>query len=125
MNTNKSISKKYTDVFNLIDKAGGVKLEKQDLLTAREKSEVCFNTYAFLFGVFYYIAKGMWKKGIVLLLLSMGLSDVLNLIVSFFITPPTSGMIMGIGFISQGAIFGSRATIDLYKKHRLNENGWL
>ena len=103
----------------MLEKAGGPKLPKVRELTFGDRTNVVFNVFACLFGPLYYLAKGMWKKSIVLLSVScvaivvteltLNAMGVRDLTISYFIAP---------------AIFGTRANIDYYKKMMLGENGW-
>lgn len=68
----------------------------------------------------YYIAKGMWKKGLALLLACVLVVIVLSIALEYF----------GLGKIANAlgygvsAVFAMRANIDYYKKMVLGENGW-
>lgn len=76
-----------------------------------------FNVWAFLFGVFYYLIKGMWKKALSLfgaslvlitILALLGANDQLLLLFQFFIA----------------GIVGGFAYYDLYRKLVLKEDFW-
>ena len=105
--------------FALLEKAGGLKLPKVKELAFGERAKAVFNVYGFLFGPFYYLAKGMWKKAISLgsacfvavailqgILAAMGISD------------------DGVTVVISAAVFATRANIDYYKKIVLGDNGW-
>lgn len=110
---------KWHEIFRLIETAGGPKMPKIKALPFGQRRKVVFNAWAFLFGPFYYLAKGMWKKGVVLFALSVAAIVIMELIldaigmsrsnVSRFIAP---------------AVFGTRANIDYYKQIVLGDKGW-
>jgi len=63
------VSEKWRERFKAIAHAGGVKFPNlKDLPKNERRKAYGFNVLAFLFGPVYYIAKGMWKKGLALLL---------------------------------------------------------
>jgi hypothetical protein len=108
------ISDSWKNKFRLIDKAGGPNFSKFKDLEFRERLYISFNIWAFLFGVFYYAAKGMWKKGLTLLVISIIIFTIID-------------MLFGIGnYFGMGvaAIFGSRANIDYYKKIIHGDDEW-
>jgi hypothetical protein len=102
-------------LIELMDKAGGLKLKQLKELNFSERMKIVFNFWAYFFTFFYYIYKRMWKKGIVLALISIVIAS----IVEFFI--PSSSKTL---WIISSTLFATRANIDLYKKHKLNQNGW-
>lgn len=112
-----NISDSWQKKFTLIEKAGGVKLSKARELTFTECS-VIFNVWGFFFGPFYYVAKGMWKKGIVL----TGLC-VIAIIIFDSIFGEMGALSTMSNFIAP-AVFATRANIDYYKKVVLGDNGW-
>ena len=66
------VSESWKMRFKAIQKAGGPKRQNLKDLTADEKRKaVGLNLLAFFFGPFYYLVKGMWKKGITLLAISI------------------------------------------------------
>jgi len=113
------VSEAWKVKFALLEKAGGPKLPKARELAFGERSKVVFNVWGFLFGPFYYLAKGMWKKAIVLLALCIAAIVILEMILEA----------MGVSnskitnYIAP-AVFATRANIDFYKKIILNDNGW-
>jgi len=87
-------------------------------LSFGERRRLIFNIWGFVFGPFYYLAKGMWKKAITLSAVSAVLGFVLEVVVLALHWPD--------GFLSfiAPAIFATRATVDYYKKMVLGDNGW-
>lgn len=112
-----SPTEKHQAVFDLIDKAGGVKLKGIRALSFGERMKVTFNAPAFLFGIFYYIYAGMWKKGIVLTAIGVILTTFFS---EFFPNLLGSGV-----WVITPVILGTRANIDLYKRYKLGMDGWV
>lgn len=112
------VSDAWKEKFALIEKAGGVKLPKVGEMEFGERMKVIFNIWGFLFAPFYYLAKGMWKKAIVLTALSIVIVVVVDAIFG------------GIGIVDlmtnlvAPVIFATRANIDFYKKSVLDDNNW-
>jgi len=112
------ISDAWKKKFALLEKAGGPKLPKASELAFGDRINAVFNVWGFLFGPFYYLAKGMWKKAIVLTILCIVAIVIIEMILR---NMGISGTITN--FIAP-AIFATRANIDYYKKIMLGENGW-
>jgi len=115
------VSDKWKVRFKAITHAGGAKLPNIKSLQKDERRKAySFNILAFLFGPFYYIAKGMWKKGLFIFLVGVLLIIMLSIGLEA----------LGLGKISKAlgyglsAFFAIRANMDYYKKMVLNENGW-
>ncbi|MCX7092024.1 MAG: GYF domain-containing protein [Methylobacter sp.] len=116
---NPEISEPWKQKFELIEKAGGPKLKEARNLPFKERSKIMFNLLGSIFGPFYYLVKGMWKKAVVLSAIGVLAIIILELIfdkigvrnskITNFIIP---------------SIFASRANIDYYKKMVLGDNGW-
>lgn len=121
-----NMSPKLEKVFLLIDEAGGPKLPQIKKLNSKDRQTIVFNIWGGIFGLFYYLYHRMWRKALVLLLISIVVSVVIEMILSLFVDQNTLNTF--VSFISLGvsvAIFGTRANIDLYKKHKLNIDGWI
>lgn len=117
-NDAKSISDSWKKKFDLMEKAGGVKMQRIKELSFNEKNQVLFNVWGFLFGPIYYLAKGMWKKGISLTIASILAITIVEVICQKF------GFSDFITNFIAGAIFATRANIDYYKKIKLGDNEW-
>lgn len=115
---NQPIDAKWQLKFALMEKAGGPKFPQIKKLSLGERMKVVFSIWGFLFGPFYYLVKGMWKKAISLTAVVFVLILVLDQILTAFELP---GVITN--FIGP-AIFATRANVDYYKKIILGENGW-
>ena len=114
------VSESWKNRFRLIEQAGGVKLPKLRDLAFGDRMRVTFNGWAFLFGFFYFAAKGMWRKGLVLLLMCIAILTVLELILMMIGTRHL-GNSAGYGV---AVLFASRANVDFYKKKVLGKDGW-
>lgn len=112
------ISESWQEKFALIDKAGGAKTPNIKSLQFGERMKALFNIWGFLFGPFYYLAKGMWKKALPLLGIAIVLVVLLKIICQKFGIPESIT-----NFVAAG-IFANRANIDYYKKVRLGDDGW-
>lgn len=114
------VSDAWKQKFRLLMKAGGPGLPRFKTLSFGERFRVNFNLLAFLFGPFYYLAKGMCKKAIcffgvwALIIITLGYAlDLAGL----------SKVADALGY-GAAAFFGTRANIDYYKKMVLQDNGW-
>lgn len=112
------ISDSWKEKFELLEKAGGVKMPNIKNLPFGERMKIVFNIWAFLFGPIYYLVKGIWKKAISLFGVSVLIIVILELICKEI---GISGTITN--FVA-GAIFATRANIDYYKKIKLGDDGW-
>ena len=114
------VSDTWKTKFMLMEKAGGVKMPQHKALSTGERMKISFNVLAFLFGPFYYLAKGMWKKAITLFVVSVAIVVILEIALEM----------AGLGRFGKAltygvaAVYAVRANIDYYKKMVLGQNGW-
>lgn len=114
------VSDTWKTKFMLMEKAGGVKMPRHKELSTGERMKISFNVLAFLFGPFYYLAKGMWKKAITLFVVSVAIVVILEIALE----------VAGLGRFGKAltygvaAVYAVRANIDYYKKMVLGQNGW-
>lgn len=113
--------------FRQADKLGYFASAKSQPHLSRSKKEqikgqnvINFNVLAFIFGPFYYITKGMWKKGLYLFLLTLGLNLMSLVLVSFF----TDRDISKVLYIINSSIYGLTANYDYYRYYKLGETTW-
>ena len=85
-----------------------------------ERMKLGSNVLAFLFGPLYYVAKGMWRKAIVLFAACAVAFIVLSLLMDI---AGLGGFRSALGY-GVAAVFSTRANIDYYKKMVLKQNGW-
>lgn len=106
--------------FDLIEKAGGPTCQRFRQLSFGERFRLVFNIWAVLFGPIYYLAKGMWRKAITML----GLSVVAQVLTGTL--APDGGLeLLNTGLNTMiGAWFWLSANINYYKKVVCGDNGW-
>jgi hypothetical protein len=104
----------------LIEKAGGPKVPEHKQLRIGERLRVMFNLWALIFGPFYYLAKGMWRKAITIF------SPGLALLILITIVAPDGELdsIMSAVNSATVATFTLRANISYYRKMVWGDNGW-
>lgn len=76
-----------------------------------------FSVWAFLFAILYYLVKGMWRKGLVLL----GLNIVLGLLFAFVTEDPA---LVQVSALIISVICSQSAYSDLYRKLVKKEVFW-
>jgi hypothetical protein len=115
------VSATWKKRFTWLKKAGGPSMPNfKTMPKAERKGFNQFNILAFLFGPFYYLAKGMWRKGISLFVVCFAVVIALELLLVMIGFGPI-GKALGYGI---SAVYAIRANIDYYKKMVLGENGW-
>jgi hypothetical protein len=109
------------------DKLGYFASAKSPAHTSRPKKDqikgqntVNMNALAFVFGSAYYIAKGMWKKGIYLFLMLMLLNLAIVTIASFI----TDKDLSKLPLIISSIVFTLTANYDYYRYYKLGETTW-
>ena len=106
--------------FDLVEKAGGPTRPLLKQMPFGERFRLLFNIWALLFGAFYYLAKGMWRKAIAMVLVGLCASLLIDLVL------PDSGSTV-FRFVlnySMAAWFSIQANVSYYKKVVLGDNGW-
>lgn len=88
-------------------------------LEGNEKAQQ-FNVLAFFFSFFYYLTKGLWKKGLVLLSVAIVTGVVVQAMIGYFGKTLPDWML---GLVT-GAIFAQTANLDVYRKERFGEVFW-
>lgn len=76
-----------------------------------------FNFLAFFFGIFYYLIKGMWKKGLTIIGIAILMSIVITILFG-----ETAGNIASI--IVPAGLYASFASFDYYRTMVLGEDFW-
>lgn len=112
------ISKSWQRKFALIEKAGGVALPNVKSLNMWDRMILNFNVLGFLLGPIYYIAKGMWKKGLVLFGIALVALVVLDAFFSGVKLADNLSVLLG------PVLFATQANTDYYKKMVLGINKW-
>ncbi|MCU1717798.1 DUF2628 domain-containing protein [Pseudomonas sp. 5P_3.1_Bac2] len=116
-----AVSARWKKRFRGIHLAGGPKMPHFKQLTFAQRWQIgTFNVLAFLFGPFYYLAKGMWRKALSLFVVCVSIAFAGSLLLDY-LGYAQLGRALGYGV---AAVFAVRANIDYYKKCLLNDNGW-
>ena len=106
--------------FDLVEKAGGPTRPLFKQLSLGERFRLAFNLWALLFGPFYYLAKGMWRKAITILVLTLSVLILTNILAPDgsldFLENMLTTMISFWFFLN--------ANVNYYKKVVLDDNGW-
>ncbi len=85
-----------------------------------ERRSIAFNALGFLFGPFYYLSKGMWRKAITYFSAAVACLMILSMVIDLLGFSDISKF-LGYGV---AGVFAVRVNIDYYKKMVLDENGW-
>ena len=111
------VSETWKRRFRLIDKAGGPDLPRFRDLPFGERFRLNSNLLAFIFGPFYYVAKGLWRQAALFLIMAIALALLFEVI--------------GLGKLSRGigygfaALYMIRANTSYYRKVVLGDAPWL
>jgi len=106
---------KFYERFALIDRAGGLAFPNRGQLSFMERSKAGLNFPAVVFGPFYYLYYGMWKKA---LSYSVFLTVLTSMLMWQFPALPISVV------AAPMYMWGWMANRDLYKKYRLRQDTW-
>ena len=116
-----AVSETWKARFRAFHKAGGPKRPNIKSLSREERMKISSpNILAFFFGPFYYLFKGMWRKGISLLLVCTVVIVILQVALE---AAGLASATKALNFIS-GVVYGTFANGDYYRKMVLGENGW-
>jgi hypothetical protein len=105
------VSERWREKFRVIEKAGGPKLPKFKSVPYNERTTIGFSIPGFLFGPFYYLAKGMWRKAITYCVGGVSIVVVISLVMDMFGFKDVERYL---GYVIAAA-FSMRANIDYYK----------
>ncbi len=88
-------------------------------LPSSQRRKITFNWLAWLFGPFYFLAVGMWRRALV----AFGIAVAVGIVVSLL--PDSVGNILsrGVGF-ALAFLFGLTANYSYFLKERRGDNGW-
>lgn len=119
-----SLAQKWQRRFAAIDKAGGERVRwwkwpEAKQLSAKEKRLITSNRWAFVFGPFYYLYLGMWRKAITLTLLAV-LIDVILGMGGDALDFPVDHFL----WIVSAVMFRQCANVDYYRKTVLKRREW-
>jgi len=118
-----NVSAAWKRTFQLIEKAGGLSWgqpKNPTALSASERMKLVGNFLALLFGPFYYFAKRMPKKAVVIFAFQWWLLTVITVVETLFrFTVPVP-----IYFVAMEIVPAMLATGDYYKKMVHGEDMW-
>jgi hypothetical protein len=118
---NLPVSDSWKRSFRAIHKAGGPNFPNlKNLPPEDRKAVIKFNVLAFLFGPFYYLFKGMWKKGLTILDICVVGLIVLDVIMTYMGFAKFTGYTK---FVAP-TVYSLLANLDYYRKMVLGQNGW-
>ncbi|MGE8279406.1 MAG: DUF2628 domain-containing protein [Stenotrophomonas sp.] len=124
------VSDRWKQYFKGIQKYGGLQLPLFKALPKGPERKAAYQemkppissfALAFAFGFFYYLAKGMWKKGLVLTAIVI---PIVLVIVTVLYMIGGETLANGARFLG-GLIFGFMAPRDFYASKVNGDNGWL
>jgi hypothetical protein len=112
----------WKEKFALIDQAGGIALPSLAQLPLVARVRVRCNVFALLFGVLYYVCKGMWKRGVSLALLAIALT----LLLVWLATPlgVPADYLHNVATALSALAYAYRANLDYYKHAVLGDDSW-
>jgi hypothetical protein len=126
-NVEETLPTGYTEIFDLIEKAGGPgNFHKSgNLLTSKERQKVMMNYWAFFFTIFFYLKHRMWKKTLTLSILCIIVQFLIFYLAYDVLNISDSKSFDGaVSMALPAVLFATQANFDLYKKYRLNNNFW-
>ncbi|MDD5210981.1 MAG: DUF2628 domain-containing protein [Sulfuricurvum sp.] len=80
--------------------------------------KIKFNIWAFLFGIFYYLSKGMWKKGLTIIGIGIAMTVVITVLFG-----GEAGNIASL--VVYSLLFATFASFDYYRTMVLAEDFWI
>ena len=123
------VSDKWKRYFKAIRKYGGLQAplartlppDQRKAATKEMAPPIASFALAFVFGFFYYLAKGMWKKGLVLLAFVL----IIVITASFLLYLVGGETLANATRFLGGAIFGVMAPRDFYAFKIEGDDGWM
>lgn len=80
--------------------------------------KIKFNIWAFLFGIFYYLSKGMWKRGLTII----GIGIVMSMVMTVLFGDEAGNLA---SFVVYSLLFATYASFDYYRTMVLGEDFWI
>ena len=108
------LTESWKERFQILDKIDGAYFSRAKELSMAERRKVGFRFFALVFSIFYYFAKGMWEKGLLIWTAYAGLAIMLGAI----------GVPDMVTSIAMAAGCASLATGDYYSKVENGERIW-
>lgn len=118
------LSEKWTRRFAAIEKAGGERTRwwrwpEAKQLTGKEKRLITSNLWAFVFGPFYYLYLGLWRKAITLSFVALLIDFILDMAGDALNVPVDHFL-----WIVSAVMFRQCANVDYYRKAVLKRREW-
>lgn len=116
-----SVSPKWKKRFHLIEKAGGPKMPNFKQLSFGERRQIFpFSVHAFVFGPFFYLYYGMWRKAITI----TAFIWIFSVAVGFVFGMLGLEKLAFVAGLVISMLYAVRAKADYYRKSVLKDNGW-
>ena len=118
------LSEKWQLRFAAIEKAGGERTRwwrwpEAKQLTSKERRLITSNLWAFVFGPFYYLYLGMWRKAITLTLVALVIDLILGMAGDALNVPVDNFL-----WIVSAIMFKQCANVDYFRKTVLKRREW-
>jgi hypothetical protein len=118
------LSEKWRRRFAAIEKAGGERTRwwrwpEAKQLTGKEKRLITSNLWAFVFGPFYYLYLGLWRKAVTLSIVALVVDVILGMAGDALDFPIDHFL-----WIVSAVMFRQCANVDYYRKTVLNRREW-
>jgi len=118
------LSEKWQRRFVAIEKAGGEhtrwwRWPEAKQLTSKERRLIRSNLWAFVFGPFYYLYLGLWRKAITLTLVALVIDLILGMAGDALNVPVDNFL-----WIVSAVMFKQCANVDYYRKIVLKRREW-
>jgi hypothetical protein len=119
-----ALPEKWQRRFAAIEEAGGERARwwrwpEAKQLTGKEKRLITSNLWAFVFGPFYYLYLGMWRKAITLSLIALVVDLILGMAGDALNVPVDNFL-----WIVSAIMFKQCANVDYYRKTVLKRKEW-
>jgi hypothetical protein len=115
------VSKRWLEVFALIESAGGAKLPELKSLGRSDRFKIKMNWLAFIFGPVYFLAMGMWRQVVSYLALMVLYYNTVEFLMINMI-----GMAeLPFPYLTYSLVWGMMANRNYYKRQVLGENNWI
>jgi hypothetical protein len=115
------VSKRWLEVFALIESAGGAKLPELKSLGRGDRFKIKMNWLAFFFGPVYFLAMGMWRQVVSYLVLMVLYFNT----VEFLMTNVIGMAELPFPYLTYCLVWGMMANKSYYKRQVLGENNWI
>lgn len=123
-----TLSSAWRTRFEALDRIGADRLDylaamqskEFQALSLRERRMLMFHPWAFVFGVLFYVFKGMWRKAAVLFALGMLWGALLNVVEGTI----DARIPVALYWVPLAVVCGQLASFDYYRRRRFGETMW-